>query len=476
MEIVATRPRFFERIQSIRLSPNIWAILWFLSLLGLLLNNGVYVFASLASLLIIVKLLLFKRMPGIVPFGIVMQWVQVFAFILWMNFGDFDINYLSPKASTALLLSCGGLILISMILHLVVKKLGMPTREYMESEAMKVNDKKLLVLYVISTVFLTSIGFVLGSTSGFAQILVSIADFKWIFLLWYGYVIWIKKKNRIYLLYIVLYEFASGFYSYFSSFKEVIFFVIILAITFTVDVKLKQFLRASAIIIILIPLILSWSVIKGDYRNFLSQGQRVQTVSVSREAAYSKLGEQFKTLRWDQFKLATNMTLYRLQYVYHFALAMERVPSITPYQNGEVWGANVMNVLKPRLLFPDKGIYDASVKTSKFTGRKFAGTQQGAAFSLGYFVDGYVDFGPVGMFIPIALIALIVGLVYRTLYLQTQLNLFFRFAIINVVLKIFMSFENDGLFLFGRLITGFLTFYLLSRFVFPKLNRWVQKF
>ena len=476
MEIVASRPRFFERIQGIRLSPNIWAILWFLSLLGLLLNNGVYVFICLATLLIIIKLLLFQRLPGIIPFSLVMQWVQVFAYILWMNFGNFDINYLSPNASTALLLSCAGLILISAILHMVVKKLGMPTRAFMESEAMKVNEKKLLVLYIISTVFLTSIGFVLGSTSGFAQILVSIADFKWIFLLWYGYVIWIKKKNRIYLLYIVLYEFASGFYSYFSSFKEVIFFVIILAITFTVDVKVKQFLRGAVIVIVLIPLFLSWNVIKGDYRNFLSQGQRVQTVTVSREAAYTKLGEQFRALKWEQYRLATSMTLYRLQYIYHFALAMERVPAITPYQNGAVWTANVMNVLKPRLLFPDKGIYDASVKTSKFTGRKFAGTQQGAAFSLGYFVDAYVDFGPVGMFVPIALIALIVGFVYRTLYLQKQLNLFFRFAIINVVLKIFMSFENDGLFLFGRLITGFLTFYLLARFVFPKLQRWVQKF
>jgi hypothetical protein len=243
-----------------------------------------------------------------------------------------------------------------------------------------------------------------------------------------------------------------------------------------VDVKFKQFLRGAVIVIILIPLFLSWNVIKGDYRQFLSQGQRVQTVTVSREAAYTKLGEQFRALKWEQYRLATSMTLYRMQYIYHFALAMERVPAITPYQNGQVWMANVMNVLKPRLLFPDKGIYDASVKASKFTGKNFAGTRQGAAFSLGYFADAYVDFGPVGMFIPIALIALIVGFVYRTLYLQKQLNLFFRFAIINVVLKIFMSFENDGLFLFGRLITGFLTFYLLARFVFPKLQRWVQKF
>ena len=477
MEIaVPRRFRLFEAIKNVRLSTYIWAFLWFVTLLSLGLNNGVYLCICFATVLLIVKLLFFQRLPGIICFSLVMQWVQVFAFVLWMNFGGFDINYLSPKAADALILSCIGLLLMAFIIHVIVKKLGMPTLEYMESEAMKVNEKKLLVLYIVSTVFLTSIGFVLGSTSGFAQILVSIADFKWIFLLWYGYVIWIKKKNRIYLLYIVLYEFASGFYSYFSSFKEVIFYVIILAITFTVHVKFKQFIRLSTIFVILIPLFLSWSVIKGDYRNFLSQGRRSQTVSVSREQAYLKLGEQFQKLKWADFELATSMSLYRLQYILHFALAMERVPSVTPYQNGDVWYDNVMNVLKPRLLFPDKGIFDASVKTSKFTGRKFAGHNQGAAFSLGYFPDAYVDFGPIGMFFPIAVIALAVGLIYRNFYLQKKLNLFLKFAIINVVLKVFMSFENDGLFLVGRLVTGFFTFYLLSKWVFPKLQKWILKF
>lgn len=475
MEVVIQRMRLFQQAEKIRLSAYIWAIVWFMAVTGLLLNNGIYVFMSLATLLAIVGLLSFQRLPGILLFSLAMQWMQVFAFVVWMNFGGFDINFLSPMASEALMLSLLGLLLMAVIIHMVAKKLGMPTVNFMHDEAMKVNEKKLLVLYIISTVFLTSIGFILGNTSGFAQILTSIADFKWIFLLWYGYIIWIRKKNRIYLLYIVLYEFTSGFYSYFSSFKEVIFYVIILALTFTVSIKLKQFLRFSIILVLLVPLFLVWNVIKGDYRNFLSQGTRQQTVSVSRSEAYSKLGEQISNLKWEQFQLATGMALYRLQYIYHFSLAMERVPQITPYQEGDVWAANIMNVLKPRLLFPDKGIYDASVKASKFTGRRFAGQQQGAAFSLGYFADAYVDFGKIGMFFPIAMIGLFVAWIYYTFYRMKKLNLLFRFAIINVVLKVFMSFENDGLFLFGRLATGFLTFYLLGRFVFPKLQRWVEK-
>jgi hypothetical protein len=130
-------------------------------------------------------------------------------------------------------------------------------------------------------------------------------------------------------------------------------------------------------------------------------------------------------------------------------------------------------VFTPRFLFPEKGIYEPTVKTNKYTGFKYAGMQKGAAFSLGYFADGYVDFGYIGMYFPIAMISLIVLLIYRTFYSMQSLNLFLRFAIINVVLYNFISFEADGLFLFGRLLTNFIIFYILSKTVFPSIQRWL---
>ena len=44
----------------------------------------------------------------------------------------------------------------------------------------------------------------------------------------------------------------------------------------------------------------------------------------------------------------------------------------------------------PRLLFPNKPIYQATIKTNKFTGKSYAGMEEGASFSLGYFADSYV--------------------------------------------------------------------------------------
>ena len=154
---------------------------------------------------------------------------------------------------------------------------------------------------------------------------------------------------------------------------------------------------------------------------------------------------------------------------------MDRVPDILPYEFGGLWWDNISFVLEPRLFFPDKPRYEATQKTTKYTGISYAGYKQGASFSLGYFADSFIDFGYSGMFIPLAIIALFVGLIYRSFYKLTKLNILFRFALINIVLYEFISFESDGLFLFGRLLLMFLVFYTLGRVVLPILQRWLYK-
>jgi hypothetical protein len=77
------------------------------------------------------------------------------------------------------------------------------------------------------------------------------------------------------------------------------------------------------------------------------------------------------------------------------------------------------------------------------------------------------------MFIPLALLALFIVFIYRLFYKMNDLNLFLRFAIINVILYTFISFEADGLFIFGRLLTSTIVFWALSKTVFPAIQRWL---
>jgi hypothetical protein len=55
------------------------------------------------------------------------------------------------------------------------------------------------------------------------------------------------------------------------------------------------------------------------------------------------------------------------------------------------------------------------------------------------------------------------------------LNALLRFGIINVCLYNFISFEADGLFLFGRLLTTFLVYLVLAKTVLPSLQKWMYK-
>jgi hypothetical protein len=167
--------------------------------------------------------------------------------------------------------------------------------------------------------------------------------------------------------------------------------------------------------------------------------------------------------------------LYRVQYTYHLAKTMDRVPDVLPHEFGDLWWSNITFVLEPRLFFPDKPRFEATQKTTKYTGIHYAGFKEGSSFSLGYFADSYIDFGYFGMLFPLAVIALFVGFIYRRFYGLKKLNILFRFALLNIVLYEFISFESDGLFLFGRLLLMFLVFYILALTVLPLLQRWLYK-
>ena len=404
-----------------------------------------------------------------------MQWTQVVAYVVWMNVLDMDINRLSPHSGTAVIMACLGILVMAATLSRSIGPLKVPSDEELVRQARRINEQKILILYLFSTFFLGGLGFVLGSSSGLFQILMTFASLKWVFFLVYAYVSWINKKNRVILAVIILFEFSTALYSYFSTFKEVILFTIILALTFVRKISLKQFLNSLLIVVFVGFLLITWTAIKGDYRKYLNGGSHQQVVEVSRDAAFSKIGEKIGTLRWEDYQNAMTMFLYRVQYILHLAKTMDRVPAVMPHEYGGLWWENISFVLVPRLFNPDKPIYEATKKTNKYTGIHYSGFKEGASFSLGYFADSYIDFGYVGMFFPLAMIALFVAFIYRSFYNLHKLNILFRYALINVSLYEYTAFEADGLFLFGRLLLMFLVFYILGRSVLGPLQKWLYK-
>jgi hypothetical protein len=438
-------------------------------------NNSIYLICCLVTCFLIVYLLWRNSRPGILVFAMLMQLSQVIAYVFWMNTLGFTIESVAKHGGIAVVVSCLGLLFMALTISLGLKSLAMPSIEQLNQQARLFNEKKILTLYIFSTLFMGSIGVALGGNPGFAQILMAMSSFKWIFFMVYGYVAWINKKNRLILGAIIIFEFTTSLYSYFSSFKEVIFYTIILSLTFIRTISIKQLITGIVIGGLLFFLLLTWTAIKGDYRKFLNGGTKQQVIEVSRSEAFSKIGQKVSSLKWEDYQNVLSLFLYRAQYILHLAKTMDRVPDLLPHEYGQVWLDNITFVLEPRLFFPDKPIYEATVKTKKYTGIRYAGFKDGASFSLGYFADSYIDFGYVGMLLPLIMVALFVVIIFRVLYGFRKLNILLRYAVINVALIQFTSFEADGLFLFGQLLLMFLVFWFLSRFVLPRLQVWLYK-
>ena len=457
-----------------RSSPMQILVLMAICLGSFMLPLGPYFFICFASLFGIYWLLWKNYRPGVLVFLFTKQWLQIIAYVIWMVNGDRPIDYLSPHAGIAITLACLGLIIIAATIAQGIRKLPVPTLAYILEEAMRLNEKKVFMLYAISTLFLGSLGYALAGVGGLSQIILTLGSFKWIFFFVYGYIS-LAKKKRLLLIVIILFEFVTGIFSYFSSFKEVFFFTIILSLTFIRKVSFKQAIYGVVIVSGLSFFFLTWTAVKGEYRSYLNQGTRQQVIVVSRSDAFNKLGDQLSALKWEDYQFSINALLYRVQYILHLTYTMDRVPEVLPHEYGRIWWENVSFVLVPRLIWPDKPIYEATVKTNKYTGKSYAGFKQGSSFSLGYFADSYIDFGYVGMFFPLVLVGLFVVLIYRTLYRRKNINILFRYAAINLVLYEYTAFETDGLMLFGRLLLMFLVFYALCKFVFPSLQRWLYK-
>jgi len=297
---------------------------------------------------------------------------------------------------------------------------------------------------------------------------------KWFFFLLFGYQA-ILKKERLPIFYVlVAFEFLSGFYSFFSDFKIVIYYLAILLMTFIAAINFRQFLIACLLGTAMFYIGLMWTSIKGDYRSFLNKGSTQKVAAVSKDEAIDKLIALSGQANETGIEGSTTALLDRMQYTYHFAKTLERVPEIIPFQNGDNWLTNIEFATTPRFLNPDKPTVDNSVKATKYTGIRYATAKQGVSFSLGYFAEFYIDFGSYMMMPAILLLGFIYARLYRFFLTNPSDNPVFNYAIVGAFFFEFFNFEMDGTFLAVRLFASIVTFFAMNFFFSKPLLKYIS--
>lgn len=440
------------------------------------LNNGVWIALALLVLIGIVHLSFRRNIVNV--FGIIMlfHWLQILCFIFYINYswaGNPELFTGSSLKAYGSALT-GVLVMCFVLHHAALRKLCISV-DHLRQAAAKIHPKRAvylcLVLYGVS-VLANAAAFVLPV---FTQLLLNLALLKWVGFVLMGYIAYYQKAFRPLFYLLFFFDFAAGFFSYFSSFKFVFFYSAVVATTFIRAVRFRTAVKALLLLGCLFILGVIWTLIKGDYRSFLNGGRQQQTVTVSQRAAYTKLSGLVTQISQEDVEAGVGELFYRLQYVFHLAKAVDNVPEKQPYENGSLWTATIRYATMPRLFDSEKPVYDASKKASKYTGIPFLGVRQGVSFSLGYFADCYVDFGIPGMFLALALLAFIWSKIFLFLVLKATGNLLLNYAIAAAFFIQFYSFEMDGTFLFGRLFTTFLFFLLLKYTLFPFAERYLTR-
>jgi uncharacterized membrane protein YqjE len=149
-----------------------------------------------------------------------------------------------------------------------------------------------------------------------------------VLLLLFGYQVFLKKEKKTIFYCLVAFEFISGFYSFFSEFKIVIYYMAVLLMGFVATVNFKQLLIGAVALVFLAFLGVLWTSVKSDYRAFLNEGKSEQVAYASKDEAMTKLLELSSESQEKGDQKATKAFLERLQYTYHFAKTLERVPEI----------------------------------------------------------------------------------------------------------------------------------------------------
>jgi hypothetical protein len=446
-------------------------LMMLLLLSQLFFTNGLILFAGMLILFILFNNLQQPYKPGVFTIILIYHFIQISAGIWQSNYLGKDINWRSGSTDYATIMSYIGLVFLFLPIIYYQNKIPAITREVFVKHADRLSIEKTFRVYVISFFAMNALVGIAFAIPSLTQIIYSISNIKWFLFLLFGYQSILKKrKQKEFLLFCAL-EFAMGFYSYFSDFKTIIFFIGSLYLCLIIYVSFNKLLIAIAGVAVLFFAGVFWTGIKGEYRAFLNQGSKTQSVQVEKGDALNKLLELSEKQNSTD---AAGDFLDRFQYTYHLAKAMDQVPAVIPYQDGKNWGQTLAFVLTPRILNADKGTYDASVKASKYTGIQYSGVRRGVSVSLGYFADGYIDFGYIGMLIPLLILGFIYGSSYFYFIKNSSDNFVFNYAVVGALFMEFFAFESDNIYVVGRLYANLLVFFLLKIFLFPRLMSYIR--
>ncbi len=279
----------------------------------------------------------------------------------------------------------------------------------------------------------------------------------------------LKGKALGLLSVVVALEVVFGLTGFFADFRESLLTLLAAAAAARPRLGLRSILGATVVLTLILGVAIFWSSIKIDYRTFLNEGTGQQVVTRPLGERLSYVGQAVDEFNDDQFQAGVRALVARVSYIDMLACTMSRVPNILPYENGARLGEAALNMVKPRIFFPDKPpTPDDSEVTATYTGLRFD-LSVGTSVSIGYLGELYIDFGSVGAVIGAFVIGVFAGCVYGILRSYRGIPLFFTYGIATMAMLPFIFFDFDLVRFLGSALTVFISCLVLQRLVAPQI-------
>lgn len=368
------------------------------------------------------RLFFIKGDPNVLFWGLIYQWLNVSAHVIYTTVMGSSLQEFFNKTifpadlmDFTTYLSIGGMYVFCFGLFTALKKVKIAVPEKIWDQY---DPKKMLQVYIVVSIVISINQAAIWAFPTLVQYFYFLFYIKWGFFVVTFIAVFKKAPVLIPILFTVIgFEFMLGLSSFFaSSFSYILMFSLIAYSSLSKKISLGRGALFVVCGVLLFHIAVLWTAAKGNYRSYVSQGQNVQQVVVSRENARAKLLELIVKIDDQTYRGAVEELVNRVGYVQYFAAAVRFVPARIPFENGRVYWAAIAHYLVPRFIDPDKPELDDSKHTNKYTGLNVSGKSRASSFSLGSFADAYIDFGPYFMFVPLFLFGYLIGFFFRKLY------------------------------------------------------------
>src|SRR5713101_745906 len=269
----------------------------------------------------------------------------------------------------------------------------------------------LLVVYVSILVFRTSLRDLAWSNIQLAQGILAITYIR--FALFYLILRRLVLSERyVAAAGFAIVEVVAGMTGFYAEFREPLFIAaVVLAEQFDYR-RVRHWVSFAVVAVAAMFAGVLWIGIRTTVRaNFDDRAQFTMTEKLNYTStlvdAWWSGNAQDKLMSLDAF-------VDRMWDVYYPALALARVPEVLPHTNGDMMMVALQHVFTPRILVPGKADVESdSLQVRKYSGVAVAGPEQGTTISFGYEIQGYIDYGTPGLFVPVLLYAVFMGAAYR---------------------------------------------------------------